>query len=51
MAWGIMMTVVTMVGMFGVAIFEVTSGNAASSKPDTKHRAAMPAGKEVKKAA
>jgi hypothetical protein len=49
MAWGIMMTAVTLLGMFGVAIFEATSGDERpSTKPSLKRDVAE---KELKKVA
>ena len=49
MAWGIMMTAVTLLGMFGVAIFEATSADEQpSTKPDRKRDVAE---KELKKVA
>jgi hypothetical protein len=47
MAWGIMMTVVTMLGMFGLAIYEATSGD-TPTKPNLKRDVA---GKKLKKVA
>jgi hypothetical protein len=48
MAWGIMMTVLMLFGMLGVAIFEVTTVRALSTRPDVESDAAK---EEVKKAA
>jgi hypothetical protein len=47
MAWGIMMTALMLLGMFGVAIFEATYKE-TPTKPNLKHHLA---GKDLKKVA
>jgi hypothetical protein len=48
MAWGILMTIVMLVGMLGLAIFEATTAHEVSTKPEVDRDADR---EEVKKAA